>query len=376
MATDFVVELLGAGTPPPAAHWATAARLIRFHGLEGLAFAQHRGAGGRVLPDGLAREFEPVYRAQGLHTTLLLDSAARARTILADAGIGALLFKGAALVLDGTYGDPGARRMDDVDLLVSAAAAEGAVAALREGGFEPITGWNPERVGWVDAVTLDDTRAPPGMALTLDLHWRTEYDRLRFGGRSESVLWKGADLDRGTPAPEPHFVLIAEHLLKHLRFMIHLAAFADLARLAGRVRDWDTVEALTRRSRLEVGIRALFSVVARDLGASVPRPLADGVSGRLGRDLAPAALVGRVRPVEGRLPGIAHRWRLLGSGRRIATDLGEAAFPPHAWLEARYGRGGVAGWARYVTDVVRWSVYRGRSPASPNQELFEPTERD
>lgn len=376
MSSDFLAGLLALDDAFPAAHWGTARELVRMHGLEGLAYARHRAQRGALLPSELAAELEPVYRGQGLLTTLLLESAGRARLALGDAGIGALMFKGGALVSDGTYPDPAARRMDDVDLLVSPGAVPRAVEILQAAGFAPVTGWSPDRMGWVDAVTFHDQEAPPGTTLALDLHWRTDYDRLRFGGETESALWEGADPDAGVPAPEPHLVAVAEHLLKHLRFKTHMAAYGDLARLAGRVGDWAQVEALTRRSRLEHGIRALWAVIARDLGAPVPRPLADGVPGPLCRDLAPQALAGRVRPVEGRLAGIAHRWRLLGTPRRVVADLTDAAFPPRAWLEARYGGGGMGGWARYVADVARWTTYRGRSPASPNQELFDPRARE
>lgn len=376
MSVDFVVGLLGLAAPEPAADPVEAMRLLRFHALEGLCAARSRVAPAPLLPQRFMEEVEPVYRARGLATTLVLESARRARATLSARAIPSVLFKGAALVADGTYADPGARRMDDADLLVPPERAAEAVEVLLNEGFRPVTGWSPATMGWADAVALLDATAPAGTLVALDLHWRTDYDRLRFGGDGRSVLWQGYDEAQGLPAPEAHLALAAEHFLKHLRFKVHLAAYGDLARLSAQVTDWDRVEALIGRSRLAHGLRALMSVLARDLGAPVPRPLADGVAGDLGAELAPAALVGRVRPVEGRLAGVAHRWRLLGSAGRIVEDLREAAFPPGAWLSARYGRAGFTAWMRYVADVSRWAVYRGRSPASPNQELFQPTSRD
>lgn len=49
-------------------------------------------------------------------------------------------------------------------------------------------------------------------------------------------------MERGVPAPAPHLVTIAEHILKHLRFKVHLAAYGDLARLAEQVENWTVVE--------------------------------------------------------------------------------------------------------------------------------------
>jgi hypothetical protein len=383
MARAYLTRLLGVGPAGAPADWEEAVRLVEFHGLEGLAVARAResaatGAGpGDALPPDVAARWEPLYHMQGLHATLLLESADRARAALAAAGVASLLFKGAALVSDGTYPDAGARRMDDVDLLVPLARAALAVETLSAAGFSPVTPWSPERVGWAEALTFHDGAAPPGATLALDVHWRTRYDRLRFGGEEESTLWGGADLERGLPAPEPHLVLGAEHLLKHLRFKTHLAAFGDLARLAGRARDWDRVAALAGRSRLAAGISAILAILAREMGSPVPSGMIRRVPGRgLAQEISPRSLAGRVRPVEGRLAGIAWRWRLLGAPGRVAADLVEAVFPSAAWLQARYGRSGLAAWGRYATDVALWSAYRGRSPASPHQELFDPRARE
>lgn len=377
MARDYLTRLLGTGPAGSPRDWEEAVRLVELHGLEGLAVARAREPGGPGLPLDVRLRWESAYREQGLRATLLLEAAARARAALAATGIPSLVYKGGALVADGTYADPGARRMDDVDLLVPFRLAAGAVEALAAVGFAPVSDWAPDRTAWAEALAFHDLAAPIGTALALDLHWRTQYDRLRFGGPGESPLWEGADVDRGLPAPEPHLTLIAEHLLKHLRFKLHLAAYGDLARLAGRVRDWDRVAALAARSRFEMGIRTLLAVVARDLGAPVPEPLLRGVAGgALARELAPRALAGRDRAVEGRLAGIAHRWRLLGTPGRIAADVADAAFPSASWLRARYGRSGPTAWARYVADVALWSAYRTRSPASPHQELFDPRARE
>ena len=375
MDVEFVVSLLGLKAPARPADELRALEALRFHGLEGLAVARDREVGGRLLSSSLRSELEPAYRLQGLATALAVESGERARSVLRSAGISALLFKGAALVRDGTYVDPGARRMDDADLLVRSGEAARAVEALVEAGFAPVTGWDVGRTGWVDAVTLHDLMAPSGSAVAVDVHWRTEYGRLRFGGRAESLLWEGADLEAGLPAPEAQLIVVGEHLLKHLRYKVHLAAYGDIARVAARVRDWDRVEGRLRRSRLARALRGLLRVATDELGAPIPPGLAAG-RGRAGRSLSPRRLVGRRRPVEGRLAGLLHRWRLLGSPARVAADVLEAAFPPAGWLRARYGAGGPRARLRYCSDVLRWAAYRARSPASPNQELFEPTARE
>lgn len=387
----YLVALLGTGPlpEPPAApdDRARLAELVELHALEGLAVARDREGGGGCLPQALRARWEPAYRARGLATALTLEAAARGRAALARAGHDALLFKGAALVEARLYPDPGARRMDDADLLVRASEAVAAVETLLEAGFRPVGGWVPERMGWVDSVTLRAMDTPAGTEAVLDLHWSTAYDRIRFGGAEGSdPLWQGADLEAGLPAPGPHLVAVAEHLLKHLRFKVHLAAWADVARLAGAVGaetgageaggGWEEVEARLRASRLEVGLRALLSVAARRLGAPVPGTLTAGARVDLVERLDPAALAGTLRPAGSRLAGLALRARLLGSVRAVGADLREALLPPAAWLRARYGTEGAVGWVRYWADLARWAAYRGRSPASPNQELFDPRSRE
>ena len=375
---DFLLQLLGTGALPGLPEPVDRVpELVELHGLEGLAVARGREEGSASLPGELRTRWEPAYRARGLESVVVLEAAARAREALAGRGMASLLFKGAALVADGTYPDPGARRMDDADLLVRPEDAPAAVEALMESGFEPVGDWGGERVRWADALTLRDREAPAGTLPVLDLHWRTGYDRLRFGeDGAASVLWNDVDPAAGIPAPGPHLVVVAEHLLKHLRFRVHLAAYGDLARMATSVGDWEGVEAMVEASRLERGLRSLLLVLAREMGAPVPETLLRDASGRLGTDLSPRTLAGTRRVAGHRLSGLLLRGRLVGSPRAVLADLREAVLPSGSWLRARYGTGVLRGWIRYLVDLVRWATYRGRSPASPNQELFHPTARE
>ncbi len=370
----FLECLVGLDVPEPPSDPEEAGRLIRWYGLEGLAVSRHR-AEGPFLSSELSAELEPAYHVRGLATTLILESAHRAISALDSSGLSPVLFKGAALVGSGIYADAGARRMDDADLVVPFVEGPAAVAALIAAGFRPLREWSPSTTGWSDALTLHDTSGPAGSPCAIDLHWSTAYDRLRFGGGTDSILVERPTGHRAEP--EAHLVVTAEHLLKHLRFRVHLAAYADLARLATAVGDWDRVGDLVGRSRFERGIRAVLEVTRTRLGASVPAHVLGPGVGSLADTLAPSTLVKRsALGAGGRLAGIAHRWRLLGRPSHIARDVKDAAFPPDAWLNARYGRGGPMAWMQYVTDVLKWATYRGRSPASPNQHLFEARARD
>lgn len=376
-AAGFLLSILGAGAAHalPAPDAERAVGMLRLHRLEGLAVARDREAGGGLLPPEVREALEPDYRARSLHGALLLESAGQARAALEEAGIPSLLFKGAALVRQGLYSDPGARAMDDVDLLVPTDAARGAAGALEGAGFRRWTGLGSP--GWLDSATFDDPASPPDLPLVVDLHWRTEYGGMRFGDPTGgSVLWRDADLEAGLPAPGPHLVVVAEHLLKHLRVRTHLAAYADVARLAPRVEAWDEVVDVVRGRRLGVGIGLVLEAAARELGAPVPVEVRETLAGggrsrrRTYETVRPGANLERELRVDGRLAGVRLRWRLMGSPLRAAGDLAEIAFPGGPWLRARYGAGGTLRlWLRYAADVLRWMVGRGRSPASPNQDV-------
>ena len=375
----LVVRSLGTGPlPPDSADWSLALPLFVFHRLEGLALARAAATGGR-LPADVRAALEPAARRGALETTLAVEAARKARGALEGAGVRSLLIKGAALVEAGVYEEPGARRMDDADLVVRPEAAAAAIAALQAAGFVPWSPWTPSRTRWLDSATLSDPSAPPGLPVAIDLHWRVAYGGLRFGaGPEDDLVWRGASPAAGIPSHEAHLLIVAEHLLKHLRSQVHLAAYADLVRLAGRVEAWDDVVAWARRRPLARGVGALLATLRDELDAPVPEGVPEALAGRragaLPPVLRPSSFLGRESPVDGRAAGLLLRWRLLGGPAAVLRDMAHAALPSRAWLRARYGeeaRTTPGRWLRYVGDVARWITGRARSPASPNQELLD-----
>ena len=97
---------------------------------------------------------------------------------------------------NGTYPIPGARSLDDADLLIPQSSAAAAAKVLESVGFEPWSAWDENRVGWLPACTLSDSDAPEGLSISLDLHWRTPYTSFRSDpSEGPGVLWDGADLE-------------------------------------------------------------------------------------------------------------------------------------------------------------------------------------
>lgn len=106
-----------------------------------------------------------VYRRSWYHNQRLFHRVGAALGDLEAAGVPTMVLKGAALsVLH--YRDPGARPMEDADVLVPMERAAEAIAVLRESGWSPQSR-QPERlIGVRHAEPLEDEEG-----LSIDLHW-------------------------------------------------------------------------------------------------------------------------------------------------------------------------------------------------------------
>jgi hypothetical protein len=357
--------------------WVRTERLLALHRLGPLAASLHRATGESLLPDDVARRVQIGYRSVALRNVLLLETATRLHGELARAGIPSLRFKGAALVASGVYPDPGARPMDDVDLLVPVARAREAVGVLLKLGFRPWMEWTESLPDWLDSITFQAPDPPGGVPLTVDLHWRTEYGDLRYGDDGgESPLWSGADAEEGVPTHFAHLVILAEHVLKHIGYRTHFVGLADVGRVIPRVESWERFQRLASARRNGPGIGLLLKIMAEEAGAPVPM----GVVRTLGaerrwlasaaRRLRPSDLLGTRRPVDSRAAGALLRGRLAGSPGRTLGSAVRTLWPTGRWLRARYRAPGgalVVLRARYLASVVGWAVGLTSSPVSPNQ---------
>ncbi|HSE95650.1 MAG TPA: nucleotidyltransferase family protein, partial [Methylomirabilota bacterium] len=118
------------------------------------------------IDDPLVDRLHDAYGRTVARNAILFRRAARVLRTLGDAGIEALVLKGAALAL-AYYGDPGLRPMADLDVLVRPGAAAVASDVLRR------CGWSADRAvtpGYL-AVTHAETFRDPGRR-KCDLHWR------------------------------------------------------------------------------------------------------------------------------------------------------------------------------------------------------------
>lgn len=382
--TDVLARRTPLDLPGDGPDWDRTVELMRHHGLVGLCYSDARTLSGDHAPPDLVdprwRGLEAEYLGTALHSALVVESAQRARQALSKAGIPSLTFKGAALLQDGTYPDPGARSVVDADVLVPRKAVGDGVRALQTSGFEPWVEWDEGRVEWLPAFTFADRSAPEGMDVSLDLHWCTPYASFRSAAdRACEDLWVDADLEAGLPAVEPHFLILTEHFLKHLRVLAHLRGIGDLVRTLPRVSRPDTLVDLAHRRGSVRGLRMMLAFLRDLLGVSVSEELLSSAevpssSARVHAVfMSPARLVKVTGPVRmGRIQGLLLQWSLTASPTSVVRDAYDVVVPPREWLDRRYAdvsdRWG-ARRTRHLIAVAAWLLGRGVSPFSPNQEF-------
>ncbi len=134
------------------------------------------------IENPLIARYKGFYRRVWISNQLLLDRTRPVLAALHEAGIEALLLKGAALVFIETL-SYGLRPMDDIDFLVREDVAQDAFTIIQE------LGWQPKLQPLRDFDPLDHA-APfdDGKGHSIDLHWRSLAHGL--SGRQEMGDWE------------------------------------------------------------------------------------------------------------------------------------------------------------------------------------------
>ncbi|MBX9928014.1 MAG: nucleotidyltransferase family protein [Gemmatimonadaceae bacterium] len=274
----------------------------------------------------IARSDAPE-RATAAATTLVREQAASALAgtqqlleltrALDAAGVAAVAYKGPALAL-AVHGDLGARRFDDLDLLIAPHEAPRAIDALEAIGYRAPHGWSraEEQVfgRWEGAWhrTRNSGDRP------LELHWRCQAPR--YGGlqRTESVIARAEWLAVGggrvrVPDPVTLAVLLAQHGAKHeWRSVGWIVDFH--AALAGSRVEHGALAAAAARSGTRSVLGYALAVRSAVLGAAAPPEFARDAA----RFTAEAArVVERVR-IGIVLPPPPRRWPPRWLGGRTA----------------------------------------------------------
>lgn len=271
-----------------------------------------------------------VYRQAWYRNQLEIGRAREAVNLLMGAGIPVMVLKGAALI-DGAYGEVGARPMNDVDVMVPRRSARKALQLLCRAGWSSSTHPDgdfrrPLRI--LHGVLLGH---PEGLAL--DLHWRL-LDESPAG--NDAAFWEvaevcsfgGAEALRLCPADQ------LLHLSVHgIRWdptpPIRWAADLYLV-LENRRRDVDwkrlCVQAIERGVSLEM--LAALSYVNEHLGADIPGDVLREL-----RQAHPSRLAyldfraqGAATTVTSQVARYVTRYARLSSGRPVRGWIGDAPF--------------------------------------------------
>lgn len=192
------------------------------------------------------------------------------------AGVRAAMLKGLALA-HRYYPHPGARPMDDLDVLVPVGQVNEALAPFRDNSWTTAKGHVvPRRLGAETIRRKRTQRLANRQGLEIELHWHL-LDEGRWPG-ADDALWRRVQpiqlRDTTALIPGP------EHLLLHV--LVHGAQWnavppirwvADawmILREAGETFDWDALieEALARR--LVLPIRTCLGYLREAMGAEVP----------------------------------------------------------------------------------------------------------
>ena len=198
---------------------------LRRHRLSPLLYTRLLSAG---LVEGVPKAVTQLLRHDYLGALQLFlgqeRESRRLLTKLGDAGIEAILLKGADLRLR-LYEDPATRPMTDLDLLVSPASLGAVCGFLGNLGYTLSRDSVNPRPGFRERYRVGlHFQAPPPASLRVDLHWGLEavagYYRLpyaRLAPQAQTLDWEAM----------PVRVLSPEHTLMHL--CLHFYDEGDIA---------------------------------------------------------------------------------------------------------------------------------------------------
>jgi hypothetical protein len=305
--------------------WGETLNIADWHRLSPALFCHLQSRPG--APPAVLSALERAYLANAARSMFIRASTDRALTALADAGIPAMLLKGAALV-ETVYADPARREMLDIDLLVPDDRLAAANAALAPLGYRPVpAGEGSGAPGRPMRVERHHDAALVGEEelTAIELH---RHVAITGEGRGFAIdgFW-----ERARTAPKTgHLLPSAEDLLLHVCFHFTrnrlggsarrrntggaLAQIADINSLvAGESIDWDLLAATARAYHLDTRVfLALFA--ARELGVAVP---VSAVAGLRPPEFDPATgrrlIVLRVLRADDHLPVRSVRWMFAPS---------------------------------------------------------------
>jgi Uncharacterised nucleotidyltransferase len=311
------------------------------------------------IPPEIYLSLECSYRRNQVSNIILREELRSALNLLNEAGIQAIVLKGAALS-ELVYGDIGLRPMSDVDLLVRRTDAEHAEALFINEGYRRAV--IPEVRPGFDRLFRVDTplQAKPPSNCVIEIHWYLSGPLFVSRYVDHTAIWQ-----RAVPVSivgQPAYTLDPEdwvlHLTAHAFFThrsIRLQNILDLDRLIrylGSGLDWGKLIEIGRAFHWLPAVAALLPPCIELLDTPIPQEvIQEAKSYRISRMehrlLAWWLTPGRpnrqhVFPDWAILPGIMPRLRVIWS----------FLFPGREFMEAQYPKRST--WKAPLVHLQRW----------------------
>jgi hypothetical protein len=259
-------------TPAAASAWQRWREAVEFdgvdHGSTRLFPLVYRNLGAEAFDAEVAGRLKGLYRRSWSHNQLIFKRAAEAIAVLEGAGIETLVTKGASLALL-SYGDAGARPMDDVDVLVPLGHTMEAIGVLSAAGWKPD---HEDPPAWTEVHhSLGFAGADGG---EVDLHWFSLWQPA-----SDAELWRAslplqlAGVATRAPCPADQLLLACVHgtpwsPLPPFRW---IADAVTVIRSAGEQLDWDRFATEAERRRVTVASAAALAYLSEEFGVAIPQ---------------------------------------------------------------------------------------------------------
>jgi hypothetical protein len=312
-----------------------------------------------LLPRELARYLAALYLANVKRNQMMRSGLEEFLAAFSSAGIKVLLLKGAATFCDDLYGDPGARVMGDLDILVDKDQVQKAREILLGLGY--CEGPDIDRFIYSMAINYQHHHIPslhkPGTPMTVEIHYRVSSGQAGRILPVESACCNVIASSLGEVEVSifnptwrimhnaAHALLPSEEFIRGAISLRQLVEFAHLKiRYAGQV-DWAVLQTAERGQRLTIEFSVYRQLVRELLWVSE--------GGGLSNNFRANWHVQRILKVAregGRLDKARRPW--------VAVLYYYLSFPAWVWRNICYIEGR-AGFDRYLYLFLKKNLHRG-----------------
>ena len=243
-------------------------------------------AGDTIIPTRITEELKKDYYAVAGRNCVILEELGRVLDALDNAGLSAMVLKGAALC-ETVYGNPALRSMSDVDLLIRKKDVYAADCTLRSIGYfsSDIQAIDPS-VAPGDCLTSLAYRSSSRNSPCFHVHWHFVNSTIPNSALISHIdmkhIWHDAQTariaGRQTLAMAPHhlFIHLAEHSLRVRHSLSKLSFLCDINEAAGfygESVDWDLLIRESKRFKLHCLVYIPLYFAVEFLDARIPEDI-------------------------------------------------------------------------------------------------------